>query len=73
MPQTAFFASDASTTPCLLFPEVFHEPAVAQLDPHQASFDGSAVPLKAADRGFGLPDDLTACLEARGQAGEVDT
>jgi len=64
--------SDDSTTQCLLFPEIFHKPVVAQFDQHEGSSDGGAVLLKAADRSLGLLEDLTACLQDRRQAGKVD-
>lgn len=64
--------SDNSTTQCLLFPEFFHKPIVAQFDQHEGSSDGGAVLLKAADRSMGLLDDLTACLQDRRQEVKVD-
>ena len=64
--------SDNSTTQCLLFPEIFDKPVVAQFDQHEGSSDGGAVLLKAADRSLGLLDDLTACLQDRRQAVKVD-
>ena len=45
---------DNSTTQCLLFPDIFHKPAVLQFDQRQGSSDGGALLLKAADRRYGL-------------------
>ncbi len=39
---------DNTTTPCLLFPETFSKPLVAQFDQLQGSSDGGAILLKAA-------------------------
>ena len=64
--------SDNSTTQCLLFPELFNKPVVAQFDQRNGSSDGGAVLLKAADRSLGLLDDLTACLQDRRQEVKVD-
>ena len=64
--------SDNSTTQCLLFPEIFNKPVVAQFDQRNGSSDGGAVLLKAADRSLGLLDDLTACLQDRRQEVKVD-
>ena len=41
---------DDSTTKCLLFPEIFRKPIVAQFDQREGSSDGGALLLKAADR-----------------------
>ena len=64
--------TDDSTTQCLLFPEIFGKPVVAQFDQREGSSDGGALLLKAADRRLGLLDDLSACLEDQRQAGKVD-
>ena len=64
--------SEHTTTQCLLFPELFARPVVAQFDQHEGSSDGGAVLLKAADRSLGLLDDLTDCLQDRRQGGKVD-
>jgi len=63
--------SDDSTTQCLLFPEIFRKPVVAQFDQREGSSDGGALLLKAADRHYGLVDELSACLRAPRQAGKV--
>jgi Transposase DDE domain group 1 len=64
--------SDDSTTQCLLFPGIFRKPVVAQFDQREGSSDGGAVLLKAADRHYGLVDELTACLRDPRQASKVD-
>ena len=64
--------SDNSTTQCLLFPGIFRKPVVAQFDQQQGSSDGGAVLLRAADRHYGLVEELTACLRDQRQAGKVD-
>ena len=64
--------SDDSTTQCLLFPEIFRKPVVAQFDQRDGSSDGGALLLKAADGRLGLLDELTACLQDQRQAGKVD-
>jgi DDE family transposase len=63
--------SNHSTTQCLLFPELFERPVVAQFDQRQGSSDGGAILLKAADRRLGLTGALAACLEDDRQAGKV--
>ncbi len=42
--------SDDSTTECLLFPEIFRKPVVAQFDQREGSSDGGALLLKAANQ-----------------------
>jgi Transposase DDE domain group 1 len=64
--------SDHSTTQCLLFPDIFHKPAVLQFDQRQGSSDGGALLLKAADRRYGLSGCLAGCLRDERQAGKVD-
>ena len=64
--------SEHSTTQCLLFPEIFCKPVVAQFDQREGSSDGGALLLKAADRHYRLVDELTACLRDPRQAGKVD-
>src|SRR2546427_10265757 len=64
--------SDDSTTQCLLFPGIFRKPIVAQFDQREGSSDGGALLLKAADRRYGLLDELTTCLRDQRQAGKVD-
>jgi len=61
-----------TTTPCLLFPEIFSKPVVAQFDQRQGSSDGGAILLKAADRRLGLTEALAACLVDERQPGKVE-
>jgi hypothetical protein len=63
--------SQHSTTPCVLFPELFDRPVVARFDQEHGSSDGGAVLLKAADRRLRLIADLSACLTDRRQAGKI--
>lgn len=63
--------SQHSTTPCVLFPELFDRPVVARFDQEHGSSDGGAVLLKAADRRLGLTADLAACLVDRRQPGKI--
>src|ERR1700694_3735948 len=64
--------SEDSTTQCLLFPGIFRKAVVAQFDQREGSSDGGALLLKAAERRYGLLDELTACLRDQRQAGKVD-
>ena len=64
--------SDDSTTECLLFPEIFLKPVVAQFDQREGSSDGGALLLKAADGHYRLVEELAACLQDQRQAGKVD-
>ena len=64
--------SDDSTTQCLLFPGIFRKPVVTHFDQREGSSDGGALLLKAADRHYGLLDELAACLRDPRQAGKVD-
>jgi hypothetical protein len=61
-----------TTTQCLLFPDIFPKPVVAQFDQRQGSSDGGAVLLKAADRHLRLTERLAACLDDGRQAGKID-
>jgi hypothetical protein len=54
----------------LLFPDIFHKPAVLQFDQRLGSSDGGAVLLKAADRRYGLIRGLARCLRDKRQAGD---
>ena len=63
---------DNSTTQCLLFPDIFHKPAVLQFDQRQGSSDGGALLLKAADRRYGLIARMADGLRDQRQAGKVD-
>ena len=54
---------DSTTTPCVLFPELFRKPLVARFDRPDTSSDGGAIVLKAADHRLGLIEALANCLE----------
>ena len=62
---------DSNTTPCVLFPELFDRPLTARFDVPNASSDGGAVLLKAADRRLGLIPRLAAALVDERQQGKV--
>lgn len=62
---------ESTTTPCLLFPELFDRPVLARFDQHHGSSDGGALLLKAADRRLGLTAGLAAALIDRRQSGKV--
>jgi hypothetical protein len=64
--------TDFTTTECLLFPKLFSKPVVLHFDQWQASSDGGAILLKAADRRYRLIGGLAECLEDKREAGEVD-
>ncbi len=61
----------STTTPCVLFPELFDRPLTALFDVPHASSDGGAMLLKAADRRLGLLGALSDCLRDRRQPGKV--
>src|ERR1700689_5938319 len=63
--------SEDNTTQCLLFPEIFAKPVVAQFDQRQGSSDGGAILLKAADQRLGLTESLAACLVDKRQPAKV--
>jgi hypothetical protein len=62
---------DSTTTPCLLFPDLFDRPLTTVFDVPNASSDGGAVLLKAADRRLGLLERLAAALVDDRQSGKV--
>ena len=62
---------DSITTPCVLFPELFDRPLTASFDVPNASSDGGAVLLKAADRRLGLIPRLADALIDERQQGKV--
>ena len=62
---------DSITTPCVLFPELFDRQLTARFDVPNASSDGGAVLLKAADRRLGLIPRLAAALIDERQQGKV--
>jgi hypothetical protein len=57
--------SEDTTTQCLLFPEIFRKPVVAQFDQREGSSDGGALLLKAADRRYGLVNGVPLGLVIR--------
>ena len=61
-----------TTTECLLFPDIFPKPVVAQFDQREGTSDGGALLLKAADRRYGLTERMAACLRDERQAGKID-
>ena len=64
--------SEDNTTQCLLFPEIFRKPVIAQFDQREGSSDGGALLLKAADRHYGLVAGLASCLRDERQSVKVD-
>ena len=62
---------DSTTTPCVLFPDLFNRPLTAAFDVPNASSDGGALLLKAADRRLGLIPRLAAALVDGRQPGKV--
>jgi hypothetical protein len=62
---------DSTTTPCALFPDLFDRPLTAVFDLPNASSDGGAVLLKAADRRLGLIARLAGALVDERQPGKV--
>ncbi len=62
---------DSTTTPCLLFSDLFDRPLTASFDVPNASSDGGAVLLKAADRRLDLIRRLAAALVDDRQSGKV--
>jgi hypothetical protein len=64
--------SEPTTTQCFLLPELFDRPVVAQFDEPQASSDGGAIMLKAAERRLGIVVALADCMKDERQAGKVE-
>ena len=62
---------DSTTTPCLLFPDLCDRPLTATFDLPNASSDGGAILLKAADRRLGLIARLAGALVDERQPGKV--
>lgn len=63
--------NDDTIPQTVLFPDLCDRPLVATFDQPHASSDGGAVLLKAADRQYGLIDDLADCLVDERQPGKV--
>ena len=57
----------------LLFPELFDKPVVAAFDREQASSDGGAVLLKAAERVYGLVKAFAKCLADKRAPGLISS
>ena len=55
----------------VLFPELFDKPVVATFDREQASSDGGAVLLKAAERVYGLVKAFAGCLADKRAPGKI--
>ena len=62
---------DSTTTPCVLFEELFRRPVTAAFDVPSASSDGGAILLKAADRRLGLLSRMAEALVDERQRGKV--
>ena len=62
---------DFTTTPCVLFPALFERPLSARFDVPNASSDGGAILLKAADRRLGLIPRLAEALIDEREPGKV--
>lgn len=63
--------SHSTTTPCVLFPELFDRPLTATFDLPHASSDGGGVLLKAAEQRLGLIGRLAGALDDGRQPGKV--
>jgi len=63
--------NEDTTTECLLFPDCFDRPLIAQFDQRDGSSDGGAILLKAADQKLGLSAAMTACLKDGRQPGKT--
>lgn len=62
---------DDSTTQCVLFPDLFDKPLVAQFDQPHGSSDGGAVLLEACDARLRLTERIAACFRDERQPGKV--
>jgi hypothetical protein len=63
--------SDATIPQTVLFPDLFNQPLVATFDQPNASSDGGAILLKAAEARYGLIDGFARCLIDERQSGKV--
>jgi len=63
--------ADATTTQCVLFPELLGRSLVVRFDQPHGSSDGGAVLLKAADASLRLTARLAACLPDDRQSGKI--
>lgn len=62
---------DATIPQTVLFPDLFNKPVVATFDQPNASSDGGAILLKAAEARYGLIDGFARCLIDERQPGKV--
>lgn len=62
---------DGTTQQCVMFPELFGKPLVAQFDQPHGSSDGGAVLLKACDERLRLTESMAACFHDERQPGKV--
>jgi hypothetical protein len=70
-PPEAIALNEPTITQSVIFPDLFDKPLHATFDQAQASSDGGAVLLKAAEQRYGLIDGMAACLRDGRQAGKV--
>ena len=62
---------NGTTQQCVMFPELFDQPLVAQFDQPHGSSDGGAVLLKACDERLRLTERMARCFRDGRQAGKV--
>jgi hypothetical protein len=62
---------EPTTTPRVLFPDLFDRPLAAFFDHEDASSDGGAILLKAADRRLGLINRIAGCIRDPRQSTKV--
>ena len=62
---------DDTIAQTVLFPDLFNKPLVATFDQPNASSDGGAILLKAAEARYGLIDGFARCLIDERQPGKV--
>src|SRR5438046_1188682 len=70
-PHGGFRLRDDTLPQTVLFPDLFTKPLVATFDQPDASSDGGAVLLKAAEARYGLIDGFARCLVDDRQSGKV--
>ena len=62
---------EGTTQQCVMFPELFDKPLVAQFDQPHGSSDGGAILLKACDERLRLTEHMAACFVDERQPGKV--
>ncbi len=62
---------DDTTTPSVIFKDLFGTPVVARFDQPDSSSDGGALLLKACDQRLGLTAAIAACVSDTRQPGKV--